>query len=148
LQINATYTFDGPIDAVWTLLMDTSAIAGCVPGCRELRPAGDDRFHAELSVPVAAITGDFKATIALEEKTPPRAYTLVVHATGRPGFVRGRAMIALSPQQERTQVHVTGAADVGGTVARLGQRLLEGAARMMMDRFFECLQRKLLERPA
>jgi uncharacterized protein len=143
MEINGTYTFDGPIDAVWALLMDTSAIAGCVPGCRELRPDGEDRFHAELSAPVAAVTGQFAATIALEDKVPPRSYKLAVQATGRPGFVRGRAAVVLTPDNERTSVQVTAQADVGGAVARLGQRLLEGAARMMMDRFFECLQRKV-----
>jgi len=145
MEINGTYTFDGPIDAVWALLMDTSAIAACVPGCRELRPLGDDRFRAELSVPVAAISGQFEATISLEGKIPPRAYTLIVQATGRPGFVRGQAVVTLAPEQDRTEVHVLTVADVGGAIARVGQRLLEGAGRMMMDRFFECLKNKLAD---
>jgi len=143
MDITGTYTFDAAADAVWTLLMDTSAIAGCVPGCRELRPDGNDRYRAELSVPVAAVTGQFDATIALEDKVQPRSYTLVVQATGRPGFVRGQAAVTLTPDNERTTVQVTAHADVGGAIARVGQRLLEGAARMMMDRFFECLRRKL-----
>jgi carbon monoxide dehydrogenase subunit G len=146
MEITGTYAFDGSIDAVWALLMDTSAIAACVPGCRELRPDGEDRYRAELSVPIAAITGQYDATITLENKVPTRSYTLVVHATGRAGFVRGHAAVALSPDQQRTAVQVTAHADVGGAVARVGQRLLEGAARMMMDRFFECLRRKLGER--
>jgi carbon monoxide dehydrogenase subunit G len=148
MEIIGSYTFDAPVDAVWALLMDTSAIAGCVPGCRELRPDGEDRYRAELSVPVAAVTGRFDATIALEDKVPPRSYKLVVQATGRPGFVRGQAAVTLTPESERTSVQVTAHADVGGAVARVGQRLLEGAGRMMMDRFFECLRRKLGERSA
>jgi uncharacterized protein len=147
MDITATYTFDGPVDAVWALLMDTSAIADCVPGCRELRPVGEDRFRAELSVPVAAITGQFEATIALEDKAPPHSYKLAVQATGRPGFVRGHAVVTLTDEPPHTAVHVAASADVGGAAARVGQRLLEGAARMMMDRFFECLRKKLSERP-
>jgi uncharacterized protein len=148
MEINGTYAFDGPVDAVWALLMDTSAIAGCVPGCRELRPIGEDRFRAELSVPVAAITGQFEATISLEDKAPPQSYKLAVQATGRPGFVRGHAVVTLTADSQRTSVQVAAQADVGGAVARVGQRLLEGAARMMMDRFFECLGKKLGERSA
>jgi carbon monoxide dehydrogenase subunit G len=147
MDITATYTFDGSPDAVWALLMDTSAIAACVPGCRELRPEGDDRYRAELSVPVAAVTGQFDATIALRDKLPPRSYTLAVEATGRPGFVRGQAAVTLTAENGRTTVQIAAHADVGGAVARVGQRLLEGAARMMMDRFFECLGRRLGERP-
>jgi uncharacterized protein len=145
MNINATYRFEGPIDEVWALLMDTAALAGCIPGCRELRPDGEDRYRAELSAPVAAVSGQFEATIAVEDKAPPRSYKLVVQATGRPGFVRGQAAVALSSEEQRTIVHVTAHADAGGAVARLGQRLLESAARMMMDRFFECLRRKLGE---
>jgi carbon monoxide dehydrogenase subunit G len=148
MNIDSTYTFEGPVTTVWALLMDTSAIAGCVPGCRELRPDGEDRYRAELTAPVAAVSGQFEATIALEDKAPPHSYTLVVQATGRPGFVRGHAIVTLTDADQRTSVHVAAQADVGGAIARVGQRLLEGAARMMMDRFFECLGRKLGERSA
>lgn len=143
MELTGAYTFDGTVDAVWALLMDTSAIAGCVPGCRELRAIGDDRYHAEVSIPIAAVTGQFEATIALEDKRPPNGYTLVVNATGRPGFVRGRSIVTLSPSDTGTMVRVDATADVGGAAARVGQRLLEGAARMMMDRFFECLRTRL-----
>ena len=144
MEITGSYTFDGSVDAVWALLMDTAAIAGCVPGCRELRPDGEDRYRAELSVPIAAITGQFDATIALEDKTPPRSYRLVVQATGRPGFVKGHAVISLAAREQQTVVDVRAAADVGGAAARIGQRFLEGAARMMMDRFFDCMRKKLV----
>ena len=143
MELTGTYTLDGSVDAVWALLMDTSAIAACVPGCRELRAIGDDRYRAEVSVPIAAVTGQFEATIALEDKRPPHGYTLVVNATGRPGFVRGRSVVTLSPGDTGTMVRVDATADVGGAAARVGQRLLEGAARMMMDRFFGCLRTKL-----
>lgn len=144
MEITGSYTFDGSVDAVWALLMDTAAIAGCVPGCRELRPDGEDRYRAELSVPIAAITGQFDATIALQDKVPPKSYKLVVEATGRPGFVKGHAVIALSQKEQQTIVEVRAAADVGGAAARIGQRFLEGAARMMMDRFFDCMRKKLV----
>jgi len=66
-----------------------------------------------------------------------------MQGTGRTGFVKGAASIALSPQDAKTVVNVTATAEVGGAVARVGQRLLEGVGRMMMDRFFNCLQSKL-----
>ncbi len=141
--IHGHYTFEAPIDAVWTLLMDTDAIAACMPGCRELRPLGHDRYRAAVSVPIATITGQFDATITLADKVVPQAYTLQVDASGRPGFVRGRAAVSLSPQDAGTAVEVEASADVGGAVARIGQRLLEGAARMMMDRFFGCLRQRV-----
>ena len=143
MELASTYTFDAPQDKVWDLLMDTTAIASCVPGCRELRPIGDDRYQAELVVTVAAISGNFEATVALEDKLPPNSYRLVVEGTGRIGFVKGSAQIELEPASSGTIVKVAASADVGGAVARVGQRLLEGVGRMTMDRFFACVAAKI-----
>jgi len=144
MDLKASYVFDAPQARVWELLMDTRTIASCVPGCRELRDLGEDRYQAELVVSIAAITGNYGATIGIEEKNPPTSYRLVMQGTGRTGFVKGTASIALSPRDAQTVVDVMATADVGGAIARVGQRLLEGVARMMMDRFFHCLQSKLV----
>ena len=143
MQLKSSYVFDAPQDRVWDLLMDTRVVASCIPGCRELRDLGEDRYQAELVVSIAAITGNYGATIGIEDKVPPTSYRLVVQGTGRSGFMRGEASITLSPLDARTNVEVIAKADVGGAVARVGQRLLEGVGRMMMDRFFACLQSKL-----
>ena len=143
MDIKGDYTFNAAIDPVWALLMDTTTIAGCIPGCRALRPVGDDRFEADLVVVVAAVTGTYDATIAMEDKKPPHSYALVVDANGRRGFLRGRAVIELVEHEGKTVVHVSASGEIGGTVARVGQRMLQGAGRMMMDRFFKCLRRKV-----
>jgi uncharacterized protein len=147
MQLNTSYVFDAPQARVWDLLMNTRVVAGCIPGCRELRDLGEDRYQAELVVVVAAITGNYGATIAIEDKIPPSSYRLVMQGTGRSGFVRGEASIALVPLDLRTRVDVTANAEVGGVVARVGQRLIEGVGRTMMDRFFACLQAKLANSP-
>ncbi len=141
MDLNATYEFDAPASRVWDLLMDTDTVASCLPGCRGLRPLGDDRFEAELAVAVAAISGSFSGTITLRDKVPPESYRLLVEGTGRPGFVKGEARVRLVPQGETTSVQIAAEADVGGMIARVGQRLLEGVARMTMDRFYGCLQK-------
>lgn len=143
MEIIGTYTFDAPPARVWDLLMDTDAICGCIPGCKELKPLGDDRFSAELIVGVAAVTGQYSATVTLTEKSPPASYRLLVDANGRPGFVKGNALITLSAAGDQTTVAVTASADVGGMIARVGQRMIEGVARMTMDRFFACMAKRL-----
>jgi uncharacterized protein len=143
MDLNATYQFNAPVQKVWDLLMDTSAVGSCLPGCRGLQPIGDDRYQVELGVAIAAISGDFKGTVSLEEKVPPRSYKLTVEGTGRPGFVKGHALVTLAPENERTVVQVAAHADVGGTIARIGQRLLESVARTTMDRFYACLAKQV-----
>ncbi len=123
--------------------MDSNAIAACLPGCRELRPIGDDRYQADLTIGVAAVSGSFAATIALLDKVPPHSYRLTVEATGKPGFARGSAAIVLTPEEGGTAVTVTAQAEVGGLIARVGQRMIEGVARMTMDRFYGCLVKRL-----
>jgi hypothetical protein len=143
MELDAAYAFDAPASQVWDLLMDPDTIAACLPGCRHLRPVGDNSFEADLAVGVAAISGSFRMTITLQEKNPPTSYRLVVDGTGRPGFVNGRALVALEPAGSRTTVRVSAQASVGGMLARVGQRLLEGVARMTMDRFYGCLASRL-----
>jgi carbon monoxide dehydrogenase subunit G len=143
MELKATYVFDASVAGSWDLLMDTKAIAHCLPGCRELRPTGDDRYEVELTVALAAIAGDFKGTVALKDKMPPDSYTLVVEGSGRQGFVKGHAVVSLEADGDRTLIHVAAQADVGGKIARIGQRMLDGVTRATMKRFYRCLAKQI-----
>jgi carbon monoxide dehydrogenase subunit G len=142
MELTATYDIHAPSDRVWDLLMDVDAIGRCLPGSRGLRPIGPDRYEVELGVTVAAIAGSFKGIVALEDKAPPDSYTLVVDGNGRQGFIKGRARVTLAPDGDSTRVQIAASAEVGGMIARVGQRLLEGVARTMMDRFYACLAKQ------
>ena len=143
MDLNAAYDIHAPSDRVWDLLMDIDAIGRCLPGSRGLRPIGPDRYEVELGLTVAAIAGSFKGTVALEDKDPPHAYTLVVEGNGRQGFIKGQARVTLVPDGDLTHVQIAARAEVGGMIARVGQRLLEGVARTMMDRFYACLAKQV-----
>ena len=94
-------------------------------------------------VALAAITGSYEGTIALSEKVAPASYRLTADGQGRPGFVKGSAAIALRGEGATTVVDVQGTVQAGGPVARVGQRLISSVSKMMMDRFFGCLQSKV-----
>lgn len=123
--------------------MDPEAIQSCLPGCRELHPLGGDRYQAEMKIGVAAVSGSFSATVTLSDQKPPESYRLTVDATGKPGFARGSATIVLKPTAEGTEVEVVATAEVGGLIARVGQRLIDGVAKMTMDGFFSCLAARI-----
>jgi carbon monoxide dehydrogenase subunit G len=143
MDIAGTYTFNAPPDRVWTLLMDPQVIASCIPGCEGFEPVGEDRYKARLKVALAAITGSYQGTIVLADKVPTTSYRLVADGQGRPGSVKGSAAVSLRPQGNETVVDVQGTVQAAGPVARVGQRLLGSVSKMMMDRFFACLQGKL-----
>lgn len=140
MDVNGSYHFAAPAAAVWELLNDPDVLASCLPGCERLDPLGDDRYRAELAVSVAAISGHYTATVAILDKTPPGSYRLVVEGTGKAGFMKGEAVVHLVEADGATTVNVTGRGEVGGLMARVGQRLLGSVSRMMMDRFFAALQ--------
>jgi len=143
MDITGSYTFAAPPARVWDLLMDPAAIASCIPGCETLEPQGSDRYHARLTVALAAITGTYDGTVIISEKVEHKSYRLTVEGQGRPGFVKGNAAIALRPDGDGTVVDVNGTIQTGGPIARVGQRLISGVSKMMQDRFFTCLQGKL-----
>ena len=147
MDVTGSYSFNAPPDQVWDLMLDPAAIASCIPGCEMLVPEGPDRYRAKIMIGLAAITGTYEGTVVIAEKNEPSSYTLRVEGQGRPGFVKGDVKISLRADGTSTIVDVAGTVQTGGTIARLGQRLIGSAAKMMQDRFFACMQSKIAASP-
>jgi hypothetical protein len=146
MDISGSYTFDAPPDRVWALLMDPAVISSCIPGCDRFEPTGEHSYRARLTVALAAITGTYEGTVTLADLVPPTSYRLISEGQGKPGFVKGSSAITLRADGATTIVDVKGEVHTGGPIARLGQRLIGGVSKMMLDRFFACLRTKLLEK--
>ena len=139
MEITGSYTFDAPPARVWALLMDPVAIASCIPGCEGLTPDGPDRYLARIKLGMGAISGSYQGTVTMSDVKQLESYRLTVDGTGAPGFVKGEAMISLRAAGDATIVDVAGQVQTGGAIARLGQRLIGSAAKMMQDNFFSCM---------
>jgi carbon monoxide dehydrogenase subunit G len=144
MEISGSYSFNAAPDRVWALLMDPAVLSSCIPGCERFEPDGDDRYRVTLTVGLAAITGTYQGTVVLTDKVPSTSYGLVVEGQGRPGFVKGTSALVLRAEGATTAVDVSASVQTGGAIARIGQRLIGSVAKMMMDRFFECLKSKLV----
>ena len=143
MDVTGSYSFNATPDRVWDLMMDPAAIASCIPGCEALEPDGPDRYRARITLGLAAITGTYEGTVVITEKIEKSSYRLAVEGQGKPGFVKGDAAITLRADGSGTIVELTAAVQTGGAIARLGQRLIGAAAKMMQDRFCACMQSKL-----
>jgi carbon monoxide dehydrogenase subunit G len=143
MKVEGVYTFPGPAQQVWDLLLSADSLRACIPGVESLTETGPDHWDAVMRVGVAAIKGTYKGKVAIVDKQPPTAYTLEVEGSGGPGFVKGIAKISLEPDGNGTLVKVEGDGQVGGMLAGVGQRMLPGVAKMLMNQFFECLIGKL-----
>jgi len=143
MELNGSYTFNAPPARVWDLLMDPAVISSCIPGCEAFEPDGQDRYKVKLTVGIAAITGAYDGVVAISDKVAPSSYRLTVEGQGKPGFAKGNSSIALRADGDKTIVDVNGTVQTGGPIARVGQRLIGGVSKMMLDRFFACLQGKV-----
>ena len=143
MKIKGSYTFPAHAEEVWDLLLDQENLRHCIPGVESFTETSPDHFDAVMKVGVAAIRGTYKGKVAIVDRQPPQQYTLQVEGSGGPGFVKGTAKILLEPEGEATRVRVEGNGQVGGMLAGVGQRMLPGVAKMLMNQFFECLKGRL-----
>ena len=118
MDVTGSYSFNAPPDRVWDLMMDPAAIASCIPGCETLEPDGADRYRADITIGLAAITGTYEGTVVITEKIEKSSYRLAVEGQGKPGFVKGDAAITLRADGGTTLVDVTGTVQTGGAIAR------------------------------
>ena len=139
MKVEGSYTFPGQPQQVWDLLLDPESLRTCIPGVESLTETGPDHWDAVLKVGVAAIRGTYKGKVGIVDKEEPNSYTLQIEGSGGPGFVKGAAKVFLEPDGDSTRVRVDGDGQVGGMLAGVGQRMLPGVAKMLMNQFFECL---------
>ncbi len=128
---------------VWAFLNDPQRLVRCLPGCEKLEPAGADRYRAKVKFGLAAITGEYVGEVVYAEKKPPTAMRLRVEGKGTPGFMKAEGRLELSETKGGTQVAYEGDAQVGGLIASVGQRMIEAAARKIIQQFFECAGKEL-----
>ncbi len=140
MKITGSYQFDSTARDVWNVLTDPKELQRCIPGCEELKPQGQDEYHAVLTVGIGPIRGKYNAKILMKDQVPHQTYRLVVEGTGSSGFLNAEALISLVEQDGQTTVEVDGDSQAGGPIARVGQRMMGSVAKSMMDRFFGCLQ--------
>ena len=143
MEIAGSYSFAASRDRVWNLMLDPGAIASCIPGCEELVPDGENRYRARITLGIAAIVGTYDGVVVISDQVEHHSYKLSVEGQGKPGFVKGDAAITLVPDGGSTTVNVIGTVQTGGAIARMGQRLVGAAAKMMQDKFFACMQGKV-----
>jgi carbon monoxide dehydrogenase subunit G len=136
MRIEGSYDLQAPRDRVWQALLDPDQLSKAMPGCEKLEAVGPDEYTATLKVGVAAVKGTFQGKVRLSDKEPPARYRMAVEGSGGPGFVRGEASMELSEIEGGTRIAYTAEVQVGGLIAGVGQRMVGGVARMLVDQFF------------
>lgn len=151
MKVSGSYTLPVALERAYELLQDPAILARAIPGCESLEKIGPDEYRMKMKVLVAALSGQFEGKVRIADQAPPTSFRLVVEGSGRVGFLKGDGLLKLSPAAAvrvlsaapratpSTIVAYEGDAQLGGTMAAVGQRLIDGTAKMMIKKFFDKL---------
>ncbi|MBA3515812.1 MAG: carbon monoxide dehydrogenase subunit G [Pyrinomonadaceae bacterium] len=140
MKIEGTHQLQATRERVYECLTDPQVLQRCIPGCERLEKTNENTYSAALRAGVGTIKGVFTGTVKLEDMRPPEHYRIVVAGKGTPGFMKGTGDLDLEAQDEATLIKYTGDLQVGGTIANVGQRMIQGTAKMMASQFFLALE--------
>jgi hypothetical protein len=121
-------------------MQDPEVLAACMPGCEGLEKIGDDEYKMKMKLALASLSGAFDGKVRIADRNPPNGFKLIVEGTGKLGFMKGEGALSFKPAGDKsTEVAYEGDVQVGGTMAAVGQRLIDATAKMMIKRFFDKL---------
>lgn len=126
-------------EAIWKMLLDPATLDAIIPGSHGVRRAGDARFLADVTLGVGPVKGRYKADIRLSDMDEPNGVTLSGNVTGALGNGEGQGRITLTETEGGTSIGYRYEARIGGKVASVGGRLLDGAAKIVIGEFFKAL---------
>ncbi|OLL33608.1 carbon monoxide dehydrogenase [Burkholderia sp. SRS-W-2-2016] len=138
MELTETHTLPVPQQQTWDALNDTEILRACIPGCESIDPDGENAYLVALSAAVGPVKARFKGRMQLTDIDAPRTYTIVFEGQGgAAGFAKGNAQVVLEADGEAaTKLSYTANAQVGGKLAQIGSRLVDGAARKIAGEFF------------
>ena len=139
MKVEGTHELDAPRERVYQCLVNPEVLQRCIPGCEKLEQTAENTFAATIRTGVGSIKGVFNGTARLEDLRAPEHLRLVVDGKGAPGFLKGSGDLDLEQTDNGTKISYVGDVQVGGTIASVGQRMIQGTAKMMAAQFFTSL---------
>ena len=138
MEMNGTRQIAAPREMVWAALNDPEVLKAAIPGCEELSGGPDEGFEATVKQKVGPVSATFRGRVHLSDIVPLTSYTIAGEGKGgAAGFAKGSAAVRLADSEGGTLLSYEVAAHVGGKLAQLGSRLIDGFAKKMADSFFD-----------
>lgn len=133
-------------DVTWKALNDTQVLKACIPGCESIEQSGDNEYEIVMTAKVGPVSAKFKGKMTLSDIVAPQSYKLAFEGSGGvAGFAKGEATVHLSPQDSGTKLAYTANAMIGGKLAQVGSRLIDGVAKKIAGEFFTEFNKKVSE---
>lgn len=140
MKIEGSHELRAPRDRVFKALTDPAVLKRSIPGCERLEQTAENSYAVTLRAGVGSIKGVFTGNVRLEDERPPEHFRMVIEGKGQPGFLKGSGELDLEERDGVTVVNYKGDVQVGGTIAGVGQRMIQGAAKMMASQFFTAIE--------
>ncbi len=149
MQQSGEYEIAAPRAKVWAALNDPDVLRVCITGCQSLEATGEHAFEATVKAKVGPVSATFRGAVELQDLNPPESYTLAGSGKGgAAGFASGEARVRLTDRGAVTLLSYDLDAKVGGKLAQIGSRLVDGTARKMADEFFAAFKAEVEGEPA
>jgi carbon monoxide dehydrogenase subunit G len=130
--------------ATWEALNDPVILKDCIPGCESIERVAENQYQLVMHAKVGPVSAKFKGLMTVADADPPRSYRLVFEGQGGvAGFAKGQAQVALNAEEAGTRLAYSAKASVGGKLAQVGARLIDGVARKMADQFFAAFNKRV-----
>jgi carbon monoxide dehydrogenase subunit G len=142
LKVEGSHLFKSSQKTVWACMTNPQIISRCIPGCENMELDGEDSYNVTLKIGIGAIKGVFTGRICLKDKQPVSQYRMRVEGKGGPGFLTGEGLICLKESGTDTEVSYSGDVQIGGLIASVGQRMLQGFAKQNISQFFSALAKE------
>jgi hypothetical protein len=131
----------------WDALMDPQVLQACIPGCERMEATAPNEYAAMLALRIGPVSAKFNGKVALSDVKAPESCTMSFDGQGGiAGFGRGSANIRLEPRDAGCAISYGASAQVGGKIAQVGQRLVDGVARSMAEEFFKRFDEEMRKR--
>ena len=143
MKVEGTYLIQADPRKVWEGLMSPDLLARCIPGCQQLDRTGDGAYAVKLKAGIGAVSGTYTGTVRISDIDEPRSFRMSGEGKRAGSSAAGTGLITLTPENGGTRLDVEGEARVTGLIARVGQRLIGSASRVLMDQFFNAAKSAL-----
>lgn len=148
MEFSGRYAIPAPPEKVWEGLNDPQVLKTCIPGCEQIEKTTPTDFLATARLKIGPVSATFKGKVGLSELDPPHRCVLSGEGQGGvAGFAKGGAEVLLTPDGVGTILTYKAKANVGGKLAQIGQRLIDGAAKQIADDFFERFSKAVVSAP-
>jgi carbon monoxide dehydrogenase subunit G len=149
MKLDGEHLFKGPREEVWPLFRDPDVLASALPGTQNLNKISDTEFDITMNVRIGPVSGIFSGKLVISNENPPESCTLTADGRGGPGFVKGVGNVHFTDQGDATTLlKYDGEFQIGGTIASVGQRMIDSVAKSMIRQGFEVFDKALEARLA